>query len=260
MLRVATIELDIAFADVEANLKAAEEMILRLPEGTDVAVLPELFTTSFVKDNDLMARLAEDNGGNTMARIRKISLEKNMAIAGSFLACDHGRYFNRAFFVAPGGEAVFYDKRHLFSLSAEREVYCGGNELPPVVEFRGWKIAMIVCYDLRFPVWSRNVALAYDMLLVPANWPQAREYAWHHLLIARAIENQAVVVGADRGGTDDYGLYDRLSMIYDPLGRPVGRPLEGMPGVWADVSLDELRKVRRRMPVADSADSFTINL
>lgn len=258
LLRVAALELNISAGDPEANRIAARSMLLGLEAGVDIAVLPELFNTGFFHDAESLGRLAEPIDGPSMTMLRGIAAGHDMAIAGSFAARDGGKAFNRAFFIKPSGETIFYDKRHLFSLSSECEVFSAGQSLPPVVEFRGWNVAVMVCYDLRFPVWSRNVDNRYDMMLVPANWPTAREYAWKHLLIARAIENQAVYVGVDRGGSDEFGTYDGLSMICDALGQPVGHP-SGQPGVTlAEVSLEDVCKVRRRMPVIDSADDFMI--
>lgn len=258
MIRVAALPLDIVEYSPAENMDAVGKTLEALSGDIDLAVLPELFTTSFVKDPEQIRKLAEPDDGATISAVREMASAHATAIAGSFLAVDGDRYYNRAFFAKPDGSVVFYDKRHLFALSAEREVYSAGEKRLPIVAYKGWNIAMMVCYDLRFPVWSRNVGNAYDMLLVPANWPTSRGYAWTHLLIARAIENQAVVVGADRGGCDEYGCYDGLSMIYDAMGQPVGHPAGASHAVVAELSLAEVRKIRRRMPVFESADRWEI--
>lgn len=259
-LRIAAIPLDISWANPEANLQNASRAVQALPVGTDIAVLPELFTTGFIHDEALRNVLAETNGGQTVAALCELARRTGVALAGSFMARTVSKIYNRGFFIEPSGDCSFYDKRHLFCVSAEAQVFAPGQALPPVVRFRGWNISMIVCYDLRFPAWCRNRSLAYDLLLVPANWAAARGYAWKQLLIARAIENQAVVVGANRSGHDDYGDYSDLTFIFDGTGHPVGSRPEGLyPGtVLTEVSLEELQKARRRLPVSKDADDFRL--
>lgn len=255
-LRVAVLPLDIVWADKTANCRAVAEAFTRLPEGTDVVVLPELFSTGYVDDPQAMKDLAERNTQETIDFIKRLAAHYSVAVAGSFLASTPPKLYNRAFFIEPNGDETFYDKRHLFSLSAESKIFAPGTEPIPVVRFRGWNIAMIVCYDLRFPVWCRCRSNAYDILLVPANWPQARGYAFTHLLIARAIENQCCVVGADRGGKDMYGLYDGLAQIYDGRGMPVGAQPESSPFIVADLSKSKQDDYRRNFPVCNDADDF----
>lgn len=259
ILNVASLALDIKWGQPEDNLNAVEKYAEKLPDGIDLLVVPELFTTGFIQDKTLLLQLSETDDGATISRMSALANRRNMAVAGSYSALDDGKVYNRAFFIDPEGHLTIYNKRHLFSLSAESSIYTGGTDRIPVVNYRGWNIGLTVCYDLRFPVWNRNVRHAYDMMLVPANWPQARGYAWSHLLIARAIENQAVYVGADRSGFDDYGVYDGLSQIYDAMGMPIGQALDGVPEIMtASPSLTEIRKARRRLPVSDSADDFEI--
>ncbi|MDO4318936.1 MAG: nitrilase-related carbon-nitrogen hydrolase [Bacteroidales bacterium] len=257
-LRIAAIPLDIVRFDKQANLINVERALASLPAGTDIAVLPELFSTGFVNDATLMADAAESNTGLTMQTIASLAARYNLAIAGSFAAKTGHKIYNRGFFVEPSGDETFYDKHHLFCMSAEAKVFGHGGECVRPVRFRGWNVALIVCYDLRFPAWCRNRGNSYDLLLVPANWPSVRGYAWEHLLIARAIENQAVVVGANRGGSDDYGDYDGNSYIFDSNGRMVSYPLEDSQIILADVSLDDIARNRQKLPVAQDADDFDI--
>ena len=260
-LRIISIPLDIEWANPQANLMALEAALRRLPGGTDIAVVPELFTTGFVNDPALGADVAETNTGVTVGALHDMAARYGTALCGSFMACTGHKYYNRGFFIEPSGDETFYDKHHLFCVSAESKVFAPGTEAIPVVRYRGWNVAMIICYDLRFPAWCRNRGRAYDMLLVPANWASARGYAWEHLLIARAIENQAVVVGANRSGKDDYGDYTGLTYIFDATGHPAGVGADDCyPGaVKAEVSLDELRRARRRLPVGDDADDFILS-
>lgn len=251
--------LDIAWARPQANLDAVADAMSRMPRGVDLVVLPELFSTGYINDPKLLDSIAETNTGSTMNFIHALAKRYNCAIAGTFLARTAHRVYNRAFFIEPSGDETFYDKRHLFSLSSENKTFAPGQRRIPIIRFRGWNIAMIVCYDLRFPVWCRNRRYAYDALLVPANWPMAREYAWKHLLIARAIENQAYVVGANRGGRDDYGEYEGMSDIYDAMGKPVGEQLAGVPGaVIATMHREIIDQWRTRFPAAADADDFDI--
>ncbi len=259
-LKIAAIPLNIVWGDKEENMQATELAMSQLPQGTDIAVLPELFSTGFMPEPDSLGRMAEPTTGQTMNRILNLARKYNCAISGSFLCVVGGVYTNRAFFAEPSGELTCYDKRHLFSLSPETTLYSAGDRLSPIVRFRGWNIAMIICYDLRFPAWCRNVGQQYDILLVPANWPHARGYAWRHLLIARAIENQAYVVGTDRSGADDYGVYDDLTFIIDPMGEPVGKPIGKSGIILADISKNILEKVRTRLPFGADADTFKIEM
>ncbi len=261
-LQIVALPLDIAWADPAANLAAFSAAMQRLPAGTDIVVLPELFSTGFVHDDALRADLAQPVSGSTLQAVRHFAATTGVAVAGSMMAVTAGRYYNRGFFIEPSGDETFYDKRHLFCVSAEAETFERGTDPVPVVRYRGWNIAMIVCYDLRFPAWCRNRSQAYDVLLVPANWAAARSYAWTHLLIARAIENQAIVVGANRSGRDDYGEYDSLTQIYDATGHPVGTVDDRIyPGaVAATISRDDLDRARRRLPVGPDADDFALSL
>lgn len=259
VLKIAAVSLDIRPCSPEENIRQAEFLIYQLPEDVDVVVLPELFTTSLIDSKELLEKYAESNDGPTMTAMRRLSRERNFLISGSFAAVDNGSFYNRGFMILPDSRECFYDKRHLFGVSAEARVFTPGNAPIPVVEHKGWNVSMIICYDLRFPVWSRNVAHRYDLLLVPANWPQSRGYAWTHLLIARAIENQAVVVGANRGGSDEYGQYDGLTQIFDALGLPVGLS-DNADAMIAGVNPSDIAAARRRLPAVFDADDFSLLL
>lgn len=264
-VKVAALPLDIAWCDRDANLKRVGEMLAAMEPDTDIVVLPELFTTSFLADPVVMAEAAEGDDGPTLRQVQQWSRQYGCAIAGSYL---HGekdaetggrtRFLNRGFIVTPEGRNVFYPKRHLFCLSPEAKVFTAGHEFPPLIDYKGWKISIIICYDLRFPVWDRCRSDGYEMMLVPANWPDARGYAWEHLLIGRAIENQAVYVGANRSGSDDFGVYGLTAHIFDAMGRPVGEVRHGM--VYTTVNLSDVHEARRRLPAGHDADRFTVTL
>ena len=258
-LTVAAIALDIAWAEPKRNLEKVEEIIGKLPAETDIVVLPELFSTGFVADPDVLKVLATEHGDETLSKLNEISRLSGKAIAGSLLIAKGENYYNRGFIIEPSGEHTYYDKAHLFSLSTESKLMKSGTTLPPTVRFRGWNIALIICYDLRFPVWCRNVKKSYDVMLVPANWPKSREYAWRQLLIARAIENQAAFVGANRSGKDDFGVYDGMNLIVDAYGKPLNQSRENVEGdhvVIARLNYDHLEECRRKLPFQEDADEF----
>lgn len=260
-LRVSTLAMDIAEGLVSENLRRAHEMLMELPAGTDLAVLPELFTTSFMRDHRLMAEYARSQAQLTVETLRGWASEFMCVIAGSFIAKSGPKMVNRGFMVKPDGTIHFYNKRHLFCLSPESSLLKAGEEVSMVVEYKGWRITLIICYDLRFPAWCREAGYGSDLLLVPANWPSARDYAWRQLLIARAIENQQYVIGADRGGSDSFGDYDGMSMITDPLGRPMDtrtKQTEFGQIRSAELSRASLDTLRHKMPFLKDADAFKI--
>ena len=258
-LKVAIASLDITAGDKEENVNRLKTCIGNLDADSDLLVLPELFSTGFTSNNDRMQELAETNGGWTVSQLRKIAKQYNVAVAGSFLARTGSSIFNRAFFIEPSGDETFYDKRHLFSMSSESKILVKGNTGLPVVRFRGWNIAVAVCYDLRFPVWCRNVGLKYDLLTFPANWPNSREYAWRHLLIARAIENQAYVIGVNRSGEDKFGCYDNMSLALDFCGKELNTVETSVSTLgYVTLERDALERWRSDFSAWADSDAFVI--
>lgn len=257
IFKIAVIPLDIAWADFEENLTAVEKWMKAVDSDTDLVVLPELFSTGFVQEKEALRVLSENISGRTLEFIGSLARRYHMAIAGSYLFFAGTRYYNRGFFVESSGDEKFYDKRHLFSLSAENELYSRGDSVPFSVRYRGWNISMVICYDLRFPVWCRNKNMNYDIMLVPANWPTSRRHAWETLLKARAIENQAVYVGADRSGSDDFGDYDSMALIIDETGHQISsvEPASGI--VYAKFDKSRLEENRRKFPAGLDADNYT---
>lgn len=259
-MKICIAPLDIAFADVEANLLTAAHTLNKVESDTDLVILPELFTTGFVKDAPGAAGVAEANDGRTIAALKRWAEFFGFAICGSFLATDRpGHLANRTFFVEPGGDTTFSDKRHLFPLSAEDKVYSPAMAEPPIIRYRGWDFKLIVCFDLRFPVWCRNHPGAdYDVLLVPANWPASRQDQFKLLLAARAVENQAYAIGCNRTGRDDYGDYPKgISVAYDNLGHAISETRrDGL--LYAILDKEELTIGRHRFPAWQATDTWKI--
>ena len=231
--------------------------------GTDLIVLPETFTTGF--SNEAVAS-AESMDGESVAWMRALARERDAAVTGSVQIRDGDAVFNRLLFATPDGALHQYDKRHLFRMAREQEWYAAGDERI-VVEYRGWRICPLVCYDLRFPVFSRNRVdpgrgdeLEYDLLLSVANWPAKRHEAWRTLLRARAMENLCYVVGVNRSGVDGNGhAYGGGSLVADPVGTDV-LECDAAPQVaQAVLSLERLREHRRRFPAHLDADRFVID-
>lgn len=258
LLKIASLQLNIAWAEVDENIQAAERLIASLPNGYDVAVLPEMFTTGFITDRQLALQVAETTNGRTLAKLRQWAKQYNLAIVCSVIVAEGEQLRNRAYFVEPSGEVTFYDKRHLFEISGENLIYTSGKKNIPIVRYRGWNISFAVCFDLRFPAWLRNNKGNYDLLIIVANWPDSRRYAWEHLLIARAIENQAYVVGTNRSGIDEYGTYSLSSMTVDPKGISVGGSYSELVHT-AELDKEMLEAFRGKFPIYLLSDSVRID-
>lgn len=257
LLNVAVFQFDLVWENPEANQAKIGEWMEQVKRKTDIVFLPEMFTTGFSMN---VADLAETMDGVTIQWMKKCCADHQLAMCGSLIIIENSHYYNRLLFVHPSGEIQFYDKRHLFTMGHEENHFTGGSSRL-VVEYKGWKICPLICYDLRFPVWSRNRG-EYDILTYSANWPQARTEVWNTLLKARAIENQAYVVGANRVGVDGNTIsYSGNSQIIDPKGNllaSIGDHHKGI--VLATFSYTELAKFRSAFPVLKDADRFSIDL
>jgi predicted amidohydrolase len=254
-LKVAVVQFDSVWENPSANRSKIDEWLFQTDKDTDVIFLPEMFTTGFSMN---VAGLAEPMDGDTVRWMKKCSLEHQLALCGSLIIKEDDRYFNRLLFVEPSGEVHFYNKRHLFKMGNEEKHFQQGTERL-IIDYKGWRICPLICYDLRFPVWARN-RNEYDILLYSANWPQARTEVWNTLLKARAIENQAYVVGANRVGVDGNIIsYSGNSQLIDPKGNilsAIGDHLKGI--VSARFLYSELMKFRTDFPVLNDADLFKL--
>ena len=252
-LRTALIQTDICWGDRQANLAAAERR-LRTLEETDLALLPEMFATGFMT-GDVSA--AEPMTGETVGWMRRMACETGMAVAGSVIVRDGERVCNRFVLAEADGSLAWYDKRHLFSFGGEDRLYAPGRERR-VICCRGVRLLPQICYDLRFPVWSRN-RNDYDAILYVASWPAGRMAAWDILLPARAVENQAYVLGVNRVGTDPTARYDGHTAAFDFLGRPLGRVPDGRGGVVrVTIDTEALAAFRDRFRAWADADDFEL--
>ena len=260
-LRITLIQSDIAWEDISANLAMFEEKIWRISGPTDIIVLPEMFTTGFTMN---ASKHAEMMNMRTFKWMRQMAEQTGALILGSYICNVHDRYYNRLIWMEPNGQHKTYDKRHLFRMANEHKTYSPG-ESTLVASWKGWKICPQICYDLRFPVWSRNrfdfetQKLNYDVLVYVANWPQIRINAWDTLLRARAIENLSYVVGVNRVGTDDDGMeYNGSSAIIGPKGDTIFSS-EGTETVKTiELSSNALQSYRDKFPAYLDADDFSI--
>ena len=265
-LRVTIVQSNLVWENIDANLAAfSEKLALIGQSATDLIVLPEMFNTGFTMN---ASAIAEPMNGKTMEWMAKLASQKKCVVTGSMVIKDGGNYYNRLIWMGPDGSSEFYNKRHTFRMAEENKTYASGDK-KLIVEIEGWRICPLVCYDLRFPVWSRNMPqtpkgalteMEYDLLIYVANWPDRRIYAWRSLLVARAIENQAYVVGVNRIGKDGKDIeYSGYSVALTPKGEPLSSTKPFQESIkTVTLSFQELENFRKEFPVALDADRFRI--
>jgi len=255
-LRISLVQTDIIWENKQENLHRTESKIQLLQGSTDLVVLPEMFTTGFSMQSHL---LAESVFGPTITSIKNWAKSYDIAISGSFICVEDDRYYNRAFFITAENE-YYYDKRHLFRMGEESLHFESGNKRC-IFNYKGWNICLAVCYDLRFPVWLRNVDNEYDLLLIVANWPSSRRHVWEVLLNARALENQSYVCGVNRIGMDGKRLsYSGQSVLLNAKGQPLSHIHDGEEKTeTVIIDMDSLLDFRDKFPVWKDADDFTIS-
>ncbi len=257
-LKVALIPLDIVPFDTKANLDTAINRIDRLEPDTALCVLPEMFNSGFVLNKEQMLKIAEPKDGLIITTLKAKAIQKRIAICGSFTAIENDCLYNCGFIINDNGDTTFYNKRHLFSYGGEDTVLTAGKAEAPIANYRSWNLKLAICYDIRFPIWTRTHANDYDLLIVPANWPHSRFFAWKHLLIARAIENQAYVLGCNCEGNNSYGNYQRGdSQAFDFLGGDIAEHCNDGT-IYATLSAERLNSGRQRFSPWRDADKFNI--
>lgn len=253
-LNIAMVQTELYWEEKYNNLAHFDNLI-RTIENADIIILPEMFTTGFSMQTQ---KLGEKMDGETVKWMKTKSKEKNCAVCGSIILKEGEKYFNRFIWCDESGNTFTYDKRHLFRMANENDHFAGG-EKKIIIDYKGWKIQPLICYDLRFPVWSRNKNNGYDLLLYVANWPEARRQPWMKLLQARAIENQCYVAGVNRIGIDGRNIdHSGDSMIVDFKGDIMEHALKEEKIIYGTVSLKELNDFREKFPVGMDADEFTI--
>ncbi len=258
------IQTSLHWEDKQANLQMLEEKINSIAGRTEVIVLPEMFSTGFSMN---AAALAEDMDGETVQWMKHLSAKKKAIITGSLIIKENGNFYNRLIWMLPNGQMGMYDKRHLFAYANEDQHYTSGNKRL-IASVKGWKINLLVCYDLRFPVWARQAPILpqengtpsspeYDVLVYVANWPTRRSHAWRTLLQARAIENQSFCIGVNRVGKDGKEIdYSGDSMVINPLGEVLYHKQDDEDVHTITLHKDELETVREKMPFWKDGDGF----
>jgi len=264
-LTITIIQSALHWEDRQANLAMFEQKINAIKEKTEIVLLPEMFSTGFSMNPSL---LAETMDGPTVAWMKRLSAEKKIVLCGSLIIEEDGEYYNRLIWMLPNGTYGVYDKRHRFAYAGEDEHYTAGAKRL-IASVKGWRINLLICYDLRFPVWMRQQVYdvsgdgtprpEYDLLICVANWPERRNHAWKTLLQARAIENQCFVAGANRVGKDGNDLYySGDSMIVDAMGEVLYTKAHEEDVFTITLQKEKLEEVRTKLPFWKDADFFTI--
>lgn len=254
-LHISLIQPDIVWEDKSANLEQYEKMISGISGNKHIVALPEMFSTGFSMAPE---RLAEPMDGKSVSWMGEMASKHRCIVTGSLIIADEGKYYNRMLWAQPDGNIGYYNKRHLFAYADEDKHYDRG-ESRFIASVNGWRINLLVCYDLRFPVWSRNQGDEYDVLLYVANWPEARSLAWRTLLQARAIENQCYVVGVNRVGVDGKGFnYIGESSVFGPLGEKIWQQQNEAICHTVSLERESLQKVREKLPFLNDADKFIL--
>lgn len=255
-MKIALIQSDLYWENPSENRKKIESKINQINSDANLIVLPEMFSTGFTMN---ASEVAETMQGETVLWMKDITMQRNCALTGSLIIVEDNQFYNRMLFVFPSGEIQHYDKRHLFSLAGEDGTYTSGRE-KVIVEYLGWKICLQVCYDLRFPVFVRNVE-NYDLILYVANWPKVRTNAWDILLKARAVENLSYVVGVNRIGLDAHN-YEHIghSQVIDYLGNYILEPQETEGVFIIELDKNTMLETRKKLDFLSDKDFFEINI
>ncbi len=255
VLKVALIQTDLIWENPEKNRESFSKKFQNLSEDVDLTILPEMFTSGFTMN---AKAIAETMQGDTVTWMQQMASKHNTAIVGSIVVTEDNKFYNRLLFVTPNGTLQYYDKRHTFTLAGEDKVYSTGIK-KLIIDYKGWKICPLICYDLRFPVWSRNTE-DYDVLLYVANWPKPRIAAWDALLKARAIENMSYCIGVNRVGIDGLNIeYSGNSAVYDLFGNEISN-VEVHKEQIEIITLqkEHITRYREKLKFLDDSDDFTV--
>ena len=255
-IKISIIQTELVWENKTANLKHFEACLKQVPKESKLVILPEMFTTGFSMNPKIFA---EKVTGNSVDWMRNQAAELNKNIVGSLIIEEEEKYYNRLIWMKPNGEFESYDKRHCFRYANEHLHYTGGSE-ELIINLNGWKISCYICYDLRFPVWSRNTKLKYDVALYIANWPAIRSNHWNTLLQARAIENQSYVIGVNRIGKDGKGFeHSGNSCVIDPQGITISKTIPNEFSVETiTLNSEKLINYRNNFPASLDNDNFNI--
>ncbi|MGC6431783.1 MAG: amidohydrolase [Jejuia sp.] len=253
--KVALVQTNLVWENPKQNRNNLTHKINAITEKVDLVILPEMFTSGFTMQPE---NVAETMQGKTVLWMKELASKMQAAVTGSIVISENGNYYNRLIFADPNGEIFKYDKRHTFTLAGEDKVYNPGKH-KEIIEYKGWKICPMICYDLRFPVWARNSEL-YDVLLYVANWPIPRIDAWNTLLKARAIENMSYCIGVNRVGTDGVNIqYNGSSAVYDVLGKKLSDiELHKEDIAILTLSKSHIKNYRRKLKFLMDKDNFKI--
>lgn len=260
ILTITGIQTSLHWEDPVANLNMLEEKINSISDKTEIIILPEMFSTGFSMKPK---KFAETMMGETVNWMKRIAAEKKVILTGSMIIEEKGEYFNRLIWMLPNGQSGVYDKRHLFAYAGEDEEYSPGTKRL-IASVKGWKINLLICYDLRFPVWARQQAQngvpEFDLIIYVANWPERRNLAWKTLLQARAIENQCYVVGVNRVGKDGNDIYHSGdSMVIDPVGELIYNKAHDEDIFTINLKKEKLEELRTKLPFWKDGDNFIIH-
>ncbi len=252
-LKIALIQSDLVWENPIENRNRFQKKIVEVSNDIDLVILPEMFTTGF---SMAPKNIAETMDGATINWMLDLAKKKNCAITGSIIITENNKYYNRLLFVHPTGKIDFYDKKHTFTLAGEHEVYTAGNK-KNIIDYKGWKICPLICYDLRFPVWARNTE-NYDLLLYVASWPKPRIEAWDTLLKARAIENMSYTVGVNRVGVDANNYeYNGNTVAYDMLGNCLAKNNNTEEvSLIIEIDKEAQNKIRNKFRFLEDKDKF----
>lgn len=254
-LRITTAQIDLFWESPEQNKKYLDQQLPEFTGKTDLIILPEMFTTGFNMNSQ---DLCENREGETLYWLQSWAKKTEAAIMGSYIVEDNGEYYNTAVCAFPDGSVERYNKRHLFRMGNEHHSFSPGKEITEF-KIKGWKIRPLICYDLRFPVWSRNTT-GYDLLIYMANWPGSRSRIWSALLKARAIENQSYVIGVNRVGTDGNNIeYSGDSAVYDFIGEKKYEVVNRVEFMTTELDKDKLSDFRENFPAYLDCDSFELS-